>query len=79
MKCKTLLDLKPGNIAYIKRLDIADVTFKKKLYNLGFLPSNRVELIAYAPFGDPVALKVNNTIIALRKNILKNIHINSCI
>ncbi|MBI4860160.1 MAG: ferrous iron transport protein A [Candidatus Riflebacteria bacterium] len=37
------------------------------LLELGFTPGQRVVLVAVAPFGDPVAVSLRGTVIALRQ------------
>jgi ferrous iron transport protein A len=39
----------------------------QRLGEMGFWPGKAIELIVSAPFGDPLAFKVDNTVIALRK------------
>ncbi|MNN99258.1 ferrous iron transport protein A [compost metagenome] len=40
---------------------------RRRLLDLGFVPQNEVEVLQRSPLGDPIAFRVNNTTIALRK------------
>lgn len=40
---------------------------RRRLLDLGFVPGTIVEVLQKSPLGDPVAYRVNNTTIALRK------------
>ncbi len=39
---------------------------KRRLFDLGFVPGTEVKCVQTAPFGDPKAFLVKNTVIALR-------------
>lgn len=43
-----------------------DPIMKRRLFDLGFAPGTLVECVQTAPFGDPKAFLVKNTVIALR-------------
>jgi ferrous iron transport protein A len=40
----------------------------QRLGEMGFWPGKNITLVLSAPFGDPMAFEVDNTVIALRKN-----------
>ncbi|HKK39855.1 MAG TPA: ferrous iron transport protein A [Cryomorphaceae bacterium] len=40
----------------------------QRLGEMGFWPGKSITLVLSAPFGDPMAFEVDNTVIALRKN-----------
>jgi ferrous iron transport protein A len=40
---------------------------RRRLLDLGFVPGNVIEVLQKSPLGDPVAFRVNNTTIALRR------------
>ncbi len=46
-----------------------------KLLEMGCLPGNQVELLEIAPLGDPLYLCINETHIAIRKELAKEIRI----
>ncbi len=43
-----------------------DPIMKRRLFDLGFVPGTLVECVQTAPFGDPKAFLIKNTVIALR-------------
>lgn len=62
----TLDQLRPG-----QRAAIAEVTgppaLVQRLLEFGFLDGEIVELVAVAPLGDPVEVRVGNTRLSLRR------------
>lgn len=47
----------------------------QRLSEMGFCPGKCIQLIISAPFGDPLAFQVDNTVIALRKAEAKLIRV----
>ncbi|MCA1752714.1 MAG: ferrous iron transport protein A [Cryomorphaceae bacterium] len=47
----------------------------QRLNEMGFLPGKSLELLISAPFGDPLAFKIDNSVIALRKEEAKLIRV----
>lgn len=48
--------------------EILDSPLKINLMELGFMPGKRITLHYSAPMGGPMAFKLDETILALRKN-----------
>jgi ferrous iron transport protein A len=48
-------------------LDLGDGETAQRLGEMGFWPGKKIELLLEAPFRDPLAFQVDNTVIALRK------------
>lgn len=48
---------------------------KRRLLDLGFIEGNIVTCLLYSPFNDPIAYKVLNTVIALRREDSKDIEV----
>ncbi|WP_340075821.1 FeoA family protein [Leptobacterium sp. I13] len=61
----TIADLKRGEKGIIK--DISSNVIPIKLFEMGCLPGNEVELIQYAPFQDPMYININGSYLAIRK------------
>lgn len=61
-----LSEAKLGSQVSLTRIDVEGV-LRRRLLDLGFVPHNIVEVLQKSPLGDPIAFRVNNTIIALRK------------
>ncbi|MCK5818636.1 MAG: ferrous iron transport protein A [Psychromonas sp.] len=70
-----LTNLKVGEKATIVGMGEMDLAMRKKLLNLGFLPKAKIELLHFAPMGDPVAVRCANTSIALRKSLTNQINV----
>ena len=47
---------------------IENSSIKSKLIEMGFLVGRSLEVVFKAPLGDPIAIKINNTVISLRKD-----------
>ncbi|RAU99251.1 FeoA family protein [Paenibacillus sp. YN15] len=61
-----LSEAKTGSVLLLTRIEVQGV-MRRRLLDLGFVPQNEVEVLQRSPLGDPVAFRVNNTTIALRK------------
>ena len=69
----TVADLKQGEKGIIK--SISDDYIPVKLFEMGCLPGNIVELIQYAPFKDPLYLNINDSFLAIRRETALHIEI----
>ncbi len=68
-----LNQLQKGDKAIIKNFDIQLIPLK--LVELGCLPDNEVELIQIAPLGCPFYFLINDTRLAIRKEMAKLIEV----
>jgi len=61
----TIADLKPGNRAIIKgwALDTPPI----RLMEFGLIPGTEIELVRFAPLGDPIDIKVRGFHLTIRK------------
>lgn len=66
--------LRPGNAAVIAELDGGDEAIRR-LMELGLLPGEPVEMIGRAPLGDPLAILVRGTRIAVRARDARRIRV----
>ena len=64
--CTTLYEARTGSSIQLTKSDVQGV-MRRRLLDLGFVPGNTIEVLQRSPLGDPIAFRVNNTIIALRK------------
>ena len=48
--------------------------FSRKLFSLGFVPGAVIDIVRFAPLGDPAEVRIRHTSYALRKS-LSLIHI----
>ncbi len=69
----SIADLKEGEKGVIDNVDHKDIPLK--LIEMGCLPGNEVELIQRAPFKDPICLKINGSVLAIRESIAQLIQI----
>lgn len=65
-KYLTLYEGEKGDLIQITSMDI-DGVMRRRLLDLGFVPGAVVEVIRKSPLGDPIAFRVSQTTIALRK------------
>ncbi len=66
MTTRTLDQLKPGESATVTTLHAEGVT-RRRLMDLGILPGTRLTAELKSPLGDPIAYRVRDALIALRK------------
>lgn len=65
---ETVNQLQPGETGKVARLNAVDTLLLAKLREIGFSEGDEIELITYGPFGgQPIAVRLNRTLIALRK------------
>jgi len=62
----TLLDVKPGQRSRITGWSTPEPP--ERLLEFGLLPGTEVEIVRYAPFGDPIDLKVRGFHLSIRKS-----------
>ncbi len=77
---RTITALAPGEVALIAAIDRAglDPDTAQRLCELGFDEGVDVEILHRAPFGgDPIAVRVGNMVVALRRDMAGLIEITS--
>ena len=62
----TLNQLRTGQRARIESL-AGDAALVQRLYEIGLLEGEEVELLGVAPLGDPIEIRVGNTRLSLRR------------
>jgi ferrous iron transport protein A len=65
-KTMKLVEGEKGNLIQITSLNL-DGVMRRRLLDLGFVTGAIVEVIRKSPLGDPIAYRVSQTTIALRK------------
>lgn len=63
---KSVLDLKIGEVGYVKSFDNLDCACK--LLTLGLLPKSKVTVVRKSPLGDALYLQLDGHKIAIRNN-----------
>ena len=61
-----LSDLKEGQRAQIQEIQGEDV-LSQRLREMGLLEGDTVEVVGFAPLGDPMELRLNDYYLSLRK------------
>lgn len=70
----TLDMLKIGRSATVKNI-LNESTERRRLFDLGILPGTVIENVMRSPLGDPVAYKIRNAVVALRREQARLIEI----
>lgn len=74
MTCSTLDQLELGAVATVTRLRGAGAN-RRRLMDLGILPGTQVRAELKSPLGDPVAYRVREALIALRRKQARDVEI----
>ena len=69
----TVAHLKRGEKGIIRA--VAPGVIPIKLFEMGCLPGNEVELIQYAPFKDPLYININGSYLAIRRETALKIEV----
>ncbi|HKM02619.1 MAG TPA: ferrous iron transport protein A [Bacilli bacterium] len=64
---KTISSLKPGQKACITIITATD-SLRQRLFDLGLTPGTLVEMVKFAPLGDPLEIKLRGYRLTLRKS-----------
>ena len=68
----TLDMLTPGGVAVIKKIHMRGPV-RRRLMDMGLVAGTEVEIIRYAPLGDPIEIKVKNYFLSVRKEDAQHI------
>ena len=71
-----LRDMKPGQKGVIKGFLPGNSEYRKKLFSLGVLPNTEFEVTRIAPLGDPIEIKLRNSLSVLEKRKSKSLMLN---
>lgn len=71
---KSLADLPVGQKAVIVNVQ-GPTKIIRRLLDMGMVPGAQLEVIKYAPFGDPVQIKIWSSSLALRKTEAKLVQV----
>ena len=72
-----LSSLPPGSSATVTAIEVAPED-RGRLLEMGLLPGTRVEVVRYAPLGDPVEIKVRGYNLSLRKHEAEQVWVQTC-
>ncbi len=72
MLIKSLLDLKPGELGHISRIE-GGYPFVRRLVSLGVTPGAKIHFVRKSPLGDPLQVSVAGCHISIRASEARNI------
>lgn len=72
--CK-LSELKIGQVAIIKKNNVANKKVRRHLFDMGFIVGTKVKVKKIAPMGDPIDIELRGYEIAVKKADLKQIEV----
>ena len=64
----TLSTLGRGDHCSVAEITSEHAELKSRLYALGIIPGSQIEILRFAPLGDPMQVKVGNSLISIRKS-----------
>ena len=64
----TLSTLGRGDHCLVAEITSKHAELKSRLYALGIIPGSKIEILRFAPLGDPMQIKVGNSLISIRKS-----------
>ena len=54
-----------------------DLDLSLKLLEMGCTPGETITMLSYAPLGDPIAIKIDNSLLRLRKKEASTVLVNT--
>ena len=69
-----LSQLNIGDRAIIKHFS-SENSFIRRLQEMGLYPGTEIRIIKYAPFGDPLEIKIHGFHLSLRRAVAENIYV----
>lgn len=73
---KTLDSLKVGQKGKVSAVNGLNTSLRRRLLDMGLTPDTEVEVMRFAPLGDPMELKVRGYALTIRRDDAKLIEIN---
>jgi len=64
---KTINDLAPGERGIVREITTPEA-IRQRLMDFGLIEGARIEMVRTAPLGDPVQIRVLDTLLAIRKH-----------
>ena len=68
MKQTSLADIKRGERCIVLDVATEPAEMRSRLFALGVIPGSALEVLRYAPLGDPMQVKVSGSYISIRKS-----------
>jgi ferrous iron transport protein A len=57
-----------GDHCLVAEISAENAGLRSRLYALGVIPGSRLQVLRFAPLGDPMQVKVGNSLISIRKS-----------
>ena len=57
-----------GDHCLVAEISAEHTELRSRLFALGIIPGSRLEVLRFAPLGDPMQVKVGNSLISIRKS-----------
>tara|TARA_Y100000814_G_scaffold30203_1_gene19452 strand:- start:453 stop:689 length:237 start_codon:yes stop_codon:yes gene_type:complete len=57
-----------GDHCLVAEISTEHAELRSRLLALGIIPGSKVEVLRFAPLGDPMQIKVGNSLISIRKS-----------
>lgn len=57
-----------GDHCLVAEISAENAELRSRLYALGVIPGSRLQVLRFAPLGDPMQVKVGNSFISIRKS-----------
>ena len=73
-KIENLSELKPHSKGIVKKVE-GQGNLKRKLLDMGIVPGSSIEVVKFAPLGDPIDVKIRGYHLSLRKEEAKQISV----
>ena len=69
----TLNTLKPSEVGIITRITSVSPKIKQRLLEMGLIKGTSIEIVRYAPLGDPIEISIRGYRLSLRKEEAESI------
>jgi Fe2+ transport system protein FeoA len=63
----SLTTLAPGEEALVERVGSDTTNFRQRLLEMGIIKGTQIELVRYAPLGDPIEVRVRGYRLSMRR------------
>jgi ferrous iron transport protein A len=63
----TLAEIRPGSRATVQAVN-GEPALVQRLFEFGLMEGEEIEVVALAPLGDPIEIRLGNTRLSLRKS-----------
>ena len=63
---KTLKEMKPGEIAVVKKVH-GEGSLRRRILDMGIIRGSQLEMVKKAPLGDPIEVKIKGFDLSLRQ------------